>query len=390
MSTDPMGQPAESSCAPPCAHDFHGAVRAQCGQLRDSALGAQRGRWHSRSTPAEGRILHIQLILDPHLPPQRLAELGALAERHGIDAVWTSSLLGCRDPFLSFVPLAQATRRIRLGPIAVNPFDTHPARIAMALLTLNELAGGRAQVVIGGGGEALEGLGLAPRRRVRAVHECIELLRTAASGVRGDYAGEIFRTRGFACTWASASPPPLWIGANGPQMLAMAAKHADGIMLSDLPAGLAATAIARASAVRSAQGGSRALMFSNFTAWHVYDDAARAREEARRWLAYRGLFRRWVCTTFISDAEYDLLEARTAVFYRWAQGGPAVEDLPPGLLDRLVDHLTLTGTPGRLEPVLQHLEDQRRAGLTHIALRLYQDVERSIELIGREVVPRFA
>ena len=341
--------------------------------------------------------MRIHVILDPRLSPRRLAELGALAESHGLEAVWTSSLVGARDPFVAFVPLAQATRTLRLGPIAVNPFDTHPAKLAMSLLTLNELAGGRAQLVLGGGGEALESLGLAPARRVLAVREAAALLREAASGRRFDFEGQLFRTRGFACDWVAAPPPMLWIGANGPQMLAMAATAADGIMLSDLPPALLAPAISEAKSRRAAAAAAAAgeaatrppLQFNNFVAWHVYDDATKARAEARRWLAFRGLFRRWVCTTFISDAEYDAIEARQAAFYRWATGGPPVEDLPESLLDRLVEHLTLTSTPDRLEPVLQHLEAMCAAGLTHVALRLYQDIERSIELIGRQVAPRF-
>ena len=38
--------------------------------------------------------------------------------------------------------------------------------------------------------------------------------------------------------------------------------------------------------------------------------------------------------------------------------------------------------------MLEPLEAMRAAGLTHVALRLYQDIEQSIELIGREVAPR--
>ena len=120
------------------------------------------------------------------------------------------------------MPLAQATRTLRLGPIAVNPFDTHPAKLAMSLLTLNELAGGRAQLVLGGGGEALESLGLAPARRVLAVREAAALLREAASGRRFDFEGQLFRTRGFACDWVAA-PPPMLPAAVSPPALSAAA-----------------------------------------------------------------------------------------------------------------------------------------------------------------------
>ena len=106
--------------------------------------------------------MQIDVILDTRARANELAELGRLAERHGIGGVWVSSLNDSRDPFTNLAPLAQTTSTLKLGPIAVNPFDTHPFRIAAGLLTLNELAKGRARIVIGGGGEALQALGLAP------------------------------------------------------------------------------------------------------------------------------------------------------------------------------------------------------------------------------------
>ena len=38
--------------------------------------------------------------------------------------------------------------------------------------------------MIGGGGEALQALNLAPKRRVRAVQECVEIIRLVADGQR--------------------------------------------------------------------------------------------------------------------------------------------------------------------------------------------------------------
>ena len=110
--------------------------------------------------------MDIDVILESKQPAAELSALGELAERHGIRAVWVSSLLDSRDPYANFSVLAQHSTRIRMGPIAVNPYDAHPVRIAAGVLTLNELCGGRAQIVIGGGGEALEALGIRPNRRV--------------------------------------------------------------------------------------------------------------------------------------------------------------------------------------------------------------------------------
>ena len=120
--------------------------------------------------------MDIDIVLDSQLPSARLTELGLLAEQHGIHAVWCASYLDGRDPFGNLAELARASSRIRLGPIALSPYELHPFRIAMALLTLNELCPGRAQAIIGGGGEVVMALEIPRDRRVRAVGEAIDIV----------------------------------------------------------------------------------------------------------------------------------------------------------------------------------------------------------------------
>jgi hypothetical protein len=57
--------------------------------------------------------VQIDLILDPRLPPGEFLRLGRLAEAAGVGTVWTSSLLGARDPFVNLVALAAGTSRLR-------------------------------------------------------------------------------------------------------------------------------------------------------------------------------------------------------------------------------------------------------------------------------------
>ncbi len=126
--------------------------------------------------------MRIQFIFEPD-SPQRLSELGRLAEQLGFEAVWVPNILSARDPFLAFSLLAGDSTAIRMGAVAISPFELHPLKIANALLTLNELSGGRANLVIGGGGGTMIGMGLKPDRRathprmVRGVRECVEFLR---------------------------------------------------------------------------------------------------------------------------------------------------------------------------------------------------------------------
>ncbi|MCC5794288.1 MAG: LLM class flavin-dependent oxidoreductase [Chromatiales bacterium] len=333
--------------------------------------------------------MKIDLILDSRLSADELALLGSMAEEYGINGIWTASYLDSRDPFANLVLLARATRRIRLGPVAVNPWDIHPLRIATGLLTLNELADGRAAIVVGGGGEALQALGIRPEPRVGAVRECVEILKASRPDRALDYAGRLFRVKAYRPAWATATPPPIFVAANKPQMLRMAARAADGIMMSDLPPGLAAATIERVRVAAAAAGrDAGAFMFSNFMAWHVHEDRAQAVREARQWLGYRGLFRRWVITAFLCDEDYDIIEANRERIYAAAQmAEPVVPGVPDRILDALVENLTLTGDHGDLPSIIGHLRAMQDAGLTHVALELRQEPARSIRLIGEKILP---
>ena len=108
--------------------------------------------------------MRLHFIFEPD-SPQRFRELGLLTEQLGFDAVWAPNILSARDPFLAFSLLARDSRTLRMGPVAISPFELHPLKMANSLLTLNELSGGRANLVIGGGGGTMIGMGLKPDRR---------------------------------------------------------------------------------------------------------------------------------------------------------------------------------------------------------------------------------
>ena len=333
--------------------------------------------------------MKIDVILDSRASPQEIADLGALAESYGIGAVWTSSLLDARDPFVNFTALAQNTKTLRFGPIAVNPYDMHPVRITTSLLSLNEIAQGRTNIVIGGGGEALEALKIEPEKRVRAVRECIEIIKQANADEALTYEGGLYHVEGYHPHWATASAPHVYAASNMPQMLSMAARTADGIFLSDLTPTLVTNAVKTAKQAQSGRPTSGTeFQFNNFFAWHVYDNAGRGRQEAKQWLALRGLFRRWVITSFLSEDDYDLIDKNLPHFFK-ALGGDmsALDHIPPPINDELIDNLTLSGDPHHLDPIMEKLEAFKAAGLTEIALRLYANPADSIRLIGTTILP---
>ena len=333
--------------------------------------------------------MKIDVILDARSSAAELAELGRLAEEVGIRGVWVSSLLDSRDPFTNLSSLAAATRHLLLGAIAVNPFDMHPVRIASSLMTLNELAGGRARIVIGGGGEALSAVGIEPLRRVCAVAECVDIIKAASAGENVAYKGELYEVQNLRFSWLRSPPPPVFVGASMTQMLRMAARVADGSMMSDMPVPLAAAAIDTLDQALIENGRRRPEFQTNaFAAWHMYDDRELAVKEARQWLVLRGIFRPWVLTEFLDTDDVELVMRSADAFWTaFRTGSSVVEGIPDKVLDAMVDNLAFVGSCENIDQQIDKLRHFEAAGLESMALRLYTEPAASIKMIGERLVP---
>jgi alkanesulfonate monooxygenase SsuD/methylene tetrahydromethanopterin reductase-like flavin-dependent oxidoreductase (luciferase family) len=126
--------------------------------------------------------MRIDVIIESHKTPAEVVKLGKLAEANGLGGVWVANNANGRDAFVNFAPLAQQTEKIAIGPIAVSPMELHPLKMAISLLTFNELSGGRGQLVVGAGGGTAGAMNAFTDRPVRAVRECLEILELAAKG----------------------------------------------------------------------------------------------------------------------------------------------------------------------------------------------------------------
>jgi alkanesulfonate monooxygenase SsuD/methylene tetrahydromethanopterin reductase-like flavin-dependent oxidoreductase (luciferase family) len=333
--------------------------------------------------------MRIDIILEAHLSADELVDLGTLAEQNGIGAVWLPNKLDGRDPFTNFALLAKATSKIRMGPIAVSPFELHPLKMAAALLTLNEIADGRAQIVVGAGGGTVEAMGLKPENRLTAVTECFDILRKAAKGERFSYDGEVYKVRNFEPIWVKSPPPRLYWGANKQGAFRNAARLADGLMMSDFPEPLIGKYVAYAHDELAKQGKTVSdFPINNFFAWHVYADKEAAHREARRWLVLRGMLAPLYLKPFLSPEDCDVVTSNMGAFFRaYRQGTHIIEGVPDHIVDTLVDNLTLWGGLEDVDRIVDELKRFEKEGLTEIALRLYEDPAQSIRLIGERVVP---
>ena len=338
--------------------------------------------------------MQVDIILEPD-SPKRFRTLGLLAESFGFGAVWTANHVGARDPFMSFMPLAATSERIRMGPVAVSPFELHPVKMANQLLTLNEASAGRASIIVGGGGGALIAMGLKTGRRVmhpqmlRGVRECVEMLRAAASGSLVNYHGDVFEVSGYYPGWARDQAPLIYIGASKPKMLALAASVADGVMLSDVTlARMPETMSVLNDSLQQQGRDPQGFRISNLYSWHVKADAAAALDEARRKLWVRGMLERWYISTFLNDEECALVEEKFDVFANaYINNTSEFPGVPEALANKLVQELTFTGTPDDVDGFIDQLLAFKAAGLTEFGIRLYDQPEDSIKMIGERVLP---
>ena len=332
--------------------------------------------------------MRVDLIIQPHLPAEEFAALGELAESYGISGVWVSNHLDGRDPFVNFVPLAQRTQKLQMGPTALSPYEEHPMQMAKLLLTLNEVAGGRAHVAVGGGGGTIDSMGVKPTRIVRTVRECLEILRLANTHERIVYDGEIFKAHGLNTSWAKAPPPMIYAAACGEQMLRMSARYADGIMTSDFTAVRLRWAREIIDPVLEETGRDPATFpLINFWACHIKETHEAAMEEARLYLMARAtIWPPWVHDV-VSDEEAAEVARHYPAFVRAYRRSSDIEGPPRELVDKLVELGSTACAADEIDGQIDRLKEQRAAGATGVALCLYDEPAYAIRIIGERIVP---
>ena len=224
--------------------------------------------------------------LTPEHPVDRIVDLAERAEESGFDAALASCHYNNRDPFLTLGRVAAATDDIAVGPAAANPYDTHPVKLASQLATLNEVSGGRALCSVAAGDRStIANLGYDHGDALRRVLESFKLSKRLWAGESVDHEGT-FTARDASLNY-DAGTMPVYVGAQGPHMVRMSAKHADGVLLNaSHPADFewATERVEEGLAERPEERGE--FDFAAHVSLSVAEDADAAREAARPPVAF--------------------------------------------------------------------------------------------------------
>jgi 5,10-methylenetetrahydromethanopterin reductase len=197
--------------------------------------------------------LGLSIASHSGLAPARIGELAGRAEAAGFGAVFVAE--GHGDALSLCHPVAASTHSVRVGTAIANAALRPPVLAAKTAAQLDQASDGRLILGLGVANAVMNSrFGIKPFNALQMIEEYVHVVRAVLRGEAGGYAGQVFQTGMVPLD----SPPvraelPIYLGALGPRMQALAGRVADGVILnlrSPAQAGQAA-AIVRAAAAEA-------------------------------------------------------------------------------------------------------------------------------------------
>lgn len=184
---------------------------------------------------AERVALYLQ---DAH-PLREAIEYVQYAEERGFEAVWQAESRLVRDAIVPMAAFAATTKRIKIGSGVINNWTRNAALTAATFLTLDDLAPDRILLGIGAWWDPLaKNVGIDRRKPLLAMREHITVVRDLLAMKNVTFHGEFVNVDGIELDIVHGRREPrnvpIYIGATGPQMLALAGEIADGVLLNYL------------------------------------------------------------------------------------------------------------------------------------------------------------
>jgi 5,10-methylenetetrahydromethanopterin reductase len=311
--------------------------------------------------------------------------LARAAEEAGFDQFWVSNDLFMRGVWVILSAAAQATERIHLGTCIVNPYTMHPAEIAMAAATLDELSGGRVCLgVSSGASDFLNWVGIQPELPLTRVLETVQVLRRLFSGESVEFEGRTLRGwQPQAYLRFPSRAIPIYIGAMSPRMLRAIGQVADGGLPLLFPPEHFSTAMTYIRAGLSEAQRSEDDVDVAACIWcSVAADGGQAQAVLRDKIAYYGhaLSPLILDAVGVARSEFEPIQAAIAADRDVVRARAMVTERMLGI--------GIAGTPRQL---IARLETLVELGAHHLSFGppLGPDPLAAIDLLGRDVLPYF-
>ncbi len=276
---------------------------------------------------------------------------------HGMEGADNSFI----DPFVVMAAAGAATKRIKLGTGSLIP-HRHPLLLALMVSSLQYMVGNRLELGLGLGNDdhEFDSIGMAGWKRDEVVAEQVAILRKAWTEASFSFEGKFYKFQEVGLKPRPAVMPAIWYAGGTPASVRRALEYGDGWLPGRITLATYRKRVEKLRSEAAARGRPRLL-----EGCIPITSIAQDRETALRKVNVQGL---------LSGAN------KQKFWVKPASGSfSKAEDLEGSLI---------AGSP---DDVIREVEKYLEVGIDHLVFDLrfrFDEWDRSIELLGKEVLPR--
>lgn len=322
----------------------------------------------------------IELI--PNRPFHEMISTVKQAEQGGFEYVWITDHFNNRNVYVTLTQIASNTKKVILGPGVTNPYTFNPIIIAQSIASINEVAPGRVVLGIGAGDPSvLAKLGLRREKTLKAIRESVKILRSVLEGKGITIEGDVFTIRGARLSFEVKEKIPIYIGAQGPNMLRLAGEIGDGVLVNASHPEDVRYALSKIGGGAEAAGKKIGdVDIAACAAFSVHKDPEKAKDAVKPVVAF-----------ILAGAHSDVLQRHNIDVSTGTEARKALKtdnwrkalDL---VTDQILDAFSIYGTPHNC---LDRIDDLVRLGIDQLVIGspIGPDINESVELISKRIIP---
>jgi 5,10-methylenetetrahydromethanopterin reductase len=306
------------------------------------------------------------------------------AEKTGFNYLWITDHFNNRNVYTSLATVAAYTEKIKFGPGVTNPYHIHPVVTAQAVASLNEIAPNRVICGLGVGDKTtLEMVNIEQSKPLATIREATQIIREMCTGKNVQLDGEVFKIAGAKFNFKTTNPIPIFIGAQGPKMLAMAAEIGDGVLINaSHPKDVENAMVHIKEGATKAGKPLNQLTISVYTSFSVAADMEKAMKAVIPVAAYIVAGSPEIILQRHNISTEKASQIRDAIVHgKWKE---AFAQVTP----EMIEAFSICGTPGIVAEKIAHLT---RIGATQIVAGspIGPNTRKSINMIAAEIFPHF-
>ncbi len=321
----------------------------------------------------------------PEDPVEEIVEKAKLADDQEFDYIWITDHYNNRNVYIVLTRIVEETEQIKLGPGVTNPYTVNPAETASAIATLDEISDGRAVLGIGPGDKTtLNSLGIEWDKPLTRTKESITVIEKLLNGETVSCESmEKNHMKRAELNFEPKGEIPIYVGAQGPNMLKMAGERGDGVLVNaSHPADFD---FAVAQIEKGVEKGGRSISEVDITAYTSFSIAKTSQKAKEAVIPPVAFITASVSEKILERHEISKEDAKEVENY--LNNGDYGESFG-SVTDEMIDAFALYGTP---EECLSRIKELKEVGVTQVVAGspLGPDKEEAIKMISEEIISKF-